>query len=328
MQTSTIHTTDVTLSNVAIQRGMNDYLSEKIFPPFNSQLQTAKILSIDPAGDLRRRKDTKRAPGAVANSRSIEITRPVRFACEGHAQREFIPDEHRATYATEIQAAMEATGNAMETLLLDKEIATVEMIEAAVVAGTITTDSPGSKWDDPAGDPIGDLKRKLHAIAKLTGVKPNRLAMDSAVLDFIAENADFIDRMKYTQLPEQSATAVILAAILGLPPGAIQTCNIALQNTAVEGQDESLSRIWGDNVLMYYQEPPKLKTMNFGMTVNWNHPELAPRAKGGIVNGIRVTTYRVDERDSDCVQADWWYEMLLLQPKVAHWFTNTTTALS
>jgi hypothetical protein len=328
MQTSTVHTTDVVLSNAAIQKGVNDYMGMKIFPGFNSALQTAKILSIDPTGDLRRRKNTARAPGTAANRSGVDITRPVRFACEDHAQAELIPDEHRAVMGPMNQPALDATDNAMDRLRLDFEIEVRDIIDNAASATDITTSSPTNKWDDPAGDPIGDLKRKIHELKENSGVKPNRVALDSAVLDFIAENPDFIDRVKYNQIPAASGTATALSQLVGLEPGAIVSCNIALQNQSKEGQAEDLVSIWGDRVLLYYAEPVKIKTMNFGMTVLWNHPDLQPRAMGGVAEGIRVVTYRDDSVSSDVVEAHWYYDILMLQPLVAHLFTNTTTSLS
>jgi hypothetical protein len=85
------------------------------------------------------------------------------------------------------------------------------------------------------------------------------------VWDKLKHHPAFLERVKYSQKGVISAD--LLASLVGVDRVIIAAAG---KNTAVEGQSDSMSYIWGKNAVLAYVNPRLgKKTITLGLTYQW-----------------------------------------------------------
>lgn len=316
---------DVALTNAVVTQGKNTFIADQILPLMPVTKQGGKIFEVDASFDGWRVIDDKRAPGAPAQLVEFDVNSTKTYFCDSHAAQSFVTDEERQQADEPIRPYLDKMMYTRDRLLLNREANLITALAATLTSGL--TSSPSNKWDNTSsGDPLGDIAGKINSITLACGVRPNRLAMDRVTLDYISRHPDFIDRFKHTTAPAgystREAKARALAQILDID--AVVVADVALKNTALQGQTASLAAMWSDNVLLYRYEQPSPDFTGLGM-----HPVWSTGPSGMGVDGAEVERFRHPDRTrkTDVVSVQMYYDQFITKSTCAHWFTNTLTAV-
>lgn len=259
---------DPVLSDVSVAYKNETYIAEAIFPVKTVKTQSGKYYKYNKAN--LRRNNTRRAPGGKANEVEFGLTTGTYFA-EDHALKDKIPFEDLEQADEALDLETDSTEMVTEMLMVDKEVALATTMAAT---GTITqnvTLSGTDQWSDfENSDPFDDISTAIATVQAAIGRRPNTLILGQETFNKLVLHPDIVDRIKYTS--GQSVTAEMLARLFD-----VKNCLIgsAVYNTAVEGQTDSLSFIWGKHAwLCYVPEVVRLKQVQFGLTLTYKTREV------------------------------------------------------
>lgn len=150
------------------------------------------------------------------------------------------------------------------------------------------------RFDQPGSDPVGYVQALGDSIEEATGYRPNRLTLGAKVYRTLANHAQILDRIKYTQ--RGVVTPDLLAELFE-----VQTVNVARgsSNQAKEGQADSVTRIADPKAfLLSYADTSasvSTETITAGAAFAWTN--LIPDQTNDL--GGVITRGRVGEGYSD-----------------------------
>ncbi len=291
---STVHL-DQFLTNVSIAYQNATFYGRQLFPIVPVAKQTNKY----PIFGKERFKlyDDSRRPGAEALERpGWRLSNDVYF-CDGHAQKEAIPDELKAQSDVpdiEIQTVEDLT----DAVWLRHEKAVFDAVLGAGSAVPNTTLSGTSQWSDFINsDPVTAIETQKAVIFKAIAKIPNTLLVSYPVFIQLRQHPRILDRFKYTQ------TAVLMPDHLRT---AFDIQNFwvagALKDTTNIGQPPTLDFVWGKNALLaWVPDQPGRRTIALGYTFAWIYD-------GGQNQGFLVKRYREEKRTADFIEVQIYYD--------------------
>lgn len=313
---------DRALSRVASGFNPGNYIAANVFPIVGTPKQQGQVYNIDPNNAFLIPRDNLRAPGNEPNLMDYEDPTTTSYDCVDHALVSYVPDEYRDQVDPEAEPALPNVERLVSNIQLGREKSLVTLL------GTLSqTSSPSTKWDNASGTPFEDIKDIFTTVENSVGRTPNAIAMDKFVARAISESAAYRERVKYTQAPISGVYGMDsfkagLGAILDIAPENIDVAD-AFENTAQKGQTKSMSRIWGENVLVYYKENPQSVnddvSQNLGMHIVYNSEP------SGVYGGFKVLRRRDDDRLSERVDVHSYYDQFLLNSGAGYLFTNVLT---
>lgn len=255
---------DPALSQVSIRYTNDTFIADLIFPMVKVAKQTGKYYVYDKA-NLRINK-TDRAAGSGANEIDFGLTTAA-FSCDDHALKEFVADEIQDQADAALNPLIDATETVTEQLLLDRENKLATILSSTGTMTQNTTLSGTSQWSDyNNSDPIGDIRTARTTVHQNTFRKPNTIIMGKQTFDMLAEHPQIIERVKYSQLGV--LTEELLARIFQVQKILVGEAG---SNTAVEGQTDSMSYIWGKIAVVAYIAPQvRLKQVTLGYTFTYS----------------------------------------------------------
>ena len=264
---------DKHLTQVAMNYRPQGMIADQIAPIINVGHQSDIIKTYNQA-DLWRIEDTLRSPGTAANKTSFQV------GSDNYIARNFalgfdVTVEDRANADAIFVRDLEATKtmNTQDKLFLDWEN---RVATAATTAANVSTSfTVASAWNDYANsDVFGDINTALDTVEDATGYRPNKMVASNLAWRGMSRNDNIVDKVQSAGVSgggmnarmQQVADLFELEAIL---------VGGAYYNSADEGQALSLSRIWGDNVLLYYA-PDRASTEapSFMYSFRWVKPGL------------------------------------------------------
>lgn len=256
---------DQVLTQMAMGYKPAGLIADVIAPIITVGKQSDYYLVYDRAGMLRI-ENTRRAPGTEAHKITRQVSSGTYFA-NNWALKDNVTIEDKANADP---AFVQALFNDRAQFLLDKLGLDWENRIAAQVTATANVGSSsgvGSEWDAGNGDVIGDIQTAMDNVQDLTGYRPNRCVMGLAAWRSARRSTDILNRLFGTNngggYPNTSQVANLLELEQIVVGG-------AYKNTANESQAESLSTVWGDDVLVYYAPPnPSRDRPSFMYSMRW-----------------------------------------------------------
>jgi hypothetical protein len=318
MPTPSKYYLDLALTGVAAGYAPGGLIATQVFPLVPAAKQSGKFWNIDSERRFLKILDTARGPGAEANRMGYNDPGTLSFFAMDHALTGFLPDEVKDQAEVEAQEAIPTVEDLVRLIALEREQNLVTLL------GTLSqTSSPSTKWDDPGGSAISDLKAQKETIRTAVGRSPNTIAITDQVLDLISETPDWKERVYQggftaTEV-ERIGPAALLASFVGVEKIFVAT---AYHNTAALGQPASMASIWGENVLLAYTENPRglnRPSQALGIHVAWSGGE------GKAMDGFLVERSRFEERKSDAFHVHHYYDQVLLNAGAGYLFTNVLT---
>jgi len=256
------------LTNVAINYRPQGFIADRIFPVVGVEKQTNMIKTYTQA-DLFRQERTLRAPGTEANKISNQVGSDS-YVALNYALKADVTLEDRANADLAFIRDLEEgrVMRVMDALALDWEVRIKNNVTNTSNVGTNTAVS--SAWTDLTNsDPLGDVWTQMDNVEGATGYRPNRVLFSGDAWRYFSRNDAVIDKVNQTGVTGGGLTASVEQAARLLQVDEVLVGN-AYENTAEEGIAQSLSRIWGDEVLCYYAPSrPSIELPSFGYSFRW-----------------------------------------------------------
>lgn len=276
---SSVHVSTA-LSNIAIKYKNPAFVAEKVAPvvPVVKEADTYYIFGKEELRD----KDSLRAAGAEANEIEWDVTTAT-YSAEEYALKYLLPDRIRDNADNAVRPRINTTEKLTNWIRLgyEKRVQTI----AQNVANVGGNHNVVTKWDAAAGqDPEQDVDTAKSSIRQTAGVDPNTIVMSQAVWQALRRwLKDQVTNMVYQEMIS-----------IGTPPATLWNMKLvvagSIENTAQEGQADSISDIWSDSVLVAYIEPnPSLDSMSFMYTFR-SRP-------------FRTKTWREETRDGEFIES-------------------------
>jgi hypothetical protein len=122
-------------------------------------------------------------------------------------------------------------------------------------------------WNRSGSTPIEDVADAQIAIQAITGYRPNVLVLGPYVYKDLKNNAEIIDRIKYSGMIPALATRNSLAALFEVDKILVAE---GVVNSAAKGATEDTDFIAGKHALLAYAAPsPGIKQPTAGYTFSW-----------------------------------------------------------
>lgn len=261
---------DIPLTNVAIAYRPEGMIADQIAPIVNVNKQSDSYYVWD-IGDAFRTEQDDRAPGTKANKIDFQVHSDTFFA-QNYALANMIPYEDienadAGQIFTERSARVEGV---KDKLMLNYEYRIAQQVTSGSNVGSYTTTA--SAWTDYTNaDPLGDLQTAINNVQDATGYRPNSVLFGNYAWREFRENSTVIDRMYGTAGTASAGRIVSQAQAASLLEVERLLVGGGYYNTTEEGQTESLSQIWNDNVLVYYAPmTPRKDKPSFMYSFRWN----------------------------------------------------------
>jgi hypothetical protein len=294
------------LTNLSIAY-MQEHLgvSSRVFPVVPVQKQSDRYF-VYSKGDLLRDEAQVRAPGTESAGMLYTIDNTPTYSCQKYALHQDVDDDLVANADAPLRPEQDAAEILTSKLLLKRDR---EFVNSYFKAGVWDTDltgvaaAPGAgeflQFDAASSDPIATIDDAKEAVAGLTGYMPNVIVMGPEVLHAVKNNAQVIDRIKYTQ--RGIITEDILAALFGVdevivPHGVV--------NTAVKGASDSVGRIFGKGVMVAYRpESPAIMKPSAGYCFSW------AGLYGAGNDGLRSKRFRMEHLNSVRIENEFAWDL-------------------
>ena len=257
------------LTNLALGFQQNAYAGQVLFPRIGVDMRAGKIITFG-REHFMQYGEMQRSPGAG--------TPRVKFgyASRDYALRDYsiegtLPIEHqqeqRATSkGFTIDGAKIAMTGAMTVVNNRLEIAQAQLatnLSGYPAANKVTLTS-GGQFNDAACDPNEVIQAGRSAIRAAIGKYPNTAVFSAKAIEETLDNPKILARLNYTGV--NVASVEDLKRIFRIP-------NIYIGEAITAADDETISDVWGRDVVLAYTETASLTQMGmptYGVTYQLN----------------------------------------------------------
>lgn len=304
------------LSNVAIAYRPMGMIADKVAPIVQVPKQSGAYYVWNKADALRIEND-QRAPGTKANIITRAMESGTYFA-KNYALADLVPYEDienaDAGYLfTERGSRVE---NIMDKLHLSWEQRLANTVNSTSNVGSSA--SVSSAWSDSTAgnsDPIGDVNTAIYNVQDSTGWRPNRIIFSQTGWRNFREHADVVDRIYGNVTNGKAARVVTIENVKALFEVDEVLIGGAYYNSADEGQSQTLTQLWGENVLVYYAPMRARKdTPSFMYTYRWNK-----------VMTMQAQVYQLPEEKAEKVEAGYYQDEKITASDLSFLITNTNS---
>jgi hypothetical protein len=252
------------------------------------------------------RDDAKlRAPGTESAGGGLTVDNTLTYYCPRYSYSHDIPDEVRDNTDAPYDQDREAAMLVADKLQMARERSFAANIFTTGIWGTNkVAGTDFNQWSNYAGStPLEDVTSWKDQVEALVGVEPNVCIIGKQVLvgsGGVSNGAgliwhpELIDTIKYTQRGQLSVD--LIASLFGFEKFLIGR---AIFTSTPEGTAEtsvSYSRIWGKNLLMYYNTPgPSIWKPTAIQTIVWNRVANAVQ----YIKRMRIETKEIDRLEGN-----------------------------
>lgn len=244
------------------------YIGLQLMPIYKTPEKSSTFMVI-PKEQLLSIQDTARASGGAYGRDDFEYERG-KYATSEHGWETPIDDSERNLFEREAPGMADqiATQRAWDIILRGQE----KRIAGKVFnAGNFTAHPVGNEWSKAAlGTPITDVKDAKAAFRRQCGMDPDAMALGNTAFENLRNNAQIVDRIKYTfpgiQIADMNASQ--LAQALGVPQVLVGK---GVYNSAKKGQAAVIADIWDDEyaALVKISSGPDTRRPGLGRTYLW-----------------------------------------------------------
>jgi hypothetical protein len=290
---------DPLLSNLSVAYKNPNYVADTIFPEVQVKTATGYYFTYDKSKFTA--ANTLRAPSTRANRVNFGLTKTAYGPLVEHSLEQDLPDEVFEQQQAPFDLNVDAMEDVTERILLDKEVDAYTQLSTTPDATLSGTD----KWSDYANsDPIGNVQTAVDTIQKAALVHANTLLLSYPVFAKLRNHPAIIERIKYSE--RGIVTPEIMAAVFDIGRVIIAA---AEQNTAKEGQTETLDYVWGKTAaVLFITATPGIRMVTYGYT-------------------FRIGPRQVERWDDRAVKAQFirvtdWYEQMIVATACKYFFAT------
>lgn len=306
---------------MAYIQDQNNFIADRVFPALPVKKQSDRYF-LYPKGIWFRAEAQERAPGTESAGSGWTVDSTPTYFARIYAVHKDIDDPTRANFDDPLDADRDSTEWVTMQMYLRREKVWVANYFTTGVWGldlTGVTAAPAAnqflRWDQAGSTPIQDIHKQVIRIAEQTGYRPNKLVLGPYVFNILRDHADVLDRIKYTQ--RGLVTQDILASLFGVDEVLIP---YASENTAIEGEADTIAFIASKGALLVYSNPaPSILKPSGGYTFGWSG------FVGAAQNGVRIKSFRVEPIESDRIEGEMAFDMKVVASDVATFFATAVS---
>ena len=297
--------------SVAYMQEADAFVASRAFPQVSVTKQTDKYFVYDQA-DFFRDQVQRRADGTQSAGTGYSLS-TASYSAEVYALHKDIGDQTRANADDPLDMDMDATRFLTQQMLIRQE---VEWASAAFNTGIWGTDStPGVLWDAANSTPIANIETGKNAVLTATGYVPNTVIMSYKVFSALMDNADIVDRIKYTSV--ESVSEDLLARLFNVDRVLIMA---GTYNTAANGATASYSQIGDKDVLLCYTpDNPGLMKPSAGYTMVWNG------VSSGMGTSSAISRFRLEAEKADRIEIEAAWDTKIVSSALGYFLSNVTS---
>tara|TARA_R100000353_G_scaffold77868_1_gene58877 strand:+ start:25 stop:978 length:954 start_codon:yes stop_codon:yes gene_type:complete len=304
---------DAPLTNLSVgfKNDMTNFVADRVFPTVPVAKQTDKFFKYT-QDDFFRTDAKLRGPGTESAGSGYNLSTDT-YSCDVIALHKDIADQTRANADAPLDMNRDAVEFLTQHMMLKRELDWASTFFTASAYTNDVNDDTTTPVKFDASTAITLIQEKMDAVEALTGYRPNKLVCGVQAFTDLKNNADVLDRIKYTQ--QGVVTEQLLASLLGLEEVMVAR---AIRNTANEGATASYSRIYGANnaLLAYAPSTPSLMQPSLGYTFTWSGYQ-------GSNEGQRVSRFRMDHLRADRIEMEMSYDQKMISSSLGFFFTDT-----
>lgn len=263
---------DMLLSEMALNYRPEGFIADMVMPIVRVGKQSDLYVEFSREDKLRQ-QETKRAPSTEAKMIHQNVGSASYYA-NNYALKMGVTLEDKLNadpiFLTEIIEGR--TEFILDHLLLDWEVRVAGLIHNPSNVGS--SSSVSSAWNvaGGGGDPIGDVNQALDNVHLSNGIRPNRITFGLEAWKSIRRHESVRNIIFGVNNGGGFASREQVANLFEVDQVLVGG---AFQNTGEEGLTESLSAIWGDDVLISYSPMTASKEKpSFAYSFRWQKPGL------------------------------------------------------
>jgi hypothetical protein len=263
---------DKLLTNVSSGYVPEGYISETIFPFVGVVQKTGKLGKY---GLSHLRIENSRKAGRGAYRRVETITRSTTgYDIEGHGLEGVVtPDDYR-NVEQPFDAERDETMGLTTALWLEKEkIVADALADTAVLTQNTTLSGTAQFSDYNNSDPVSVIVTGKKAVKAGCGLPPNAAILSWEVAETLRFHPQLLDMLGFKYARPGGLSDQELATVFGVQKILV---GMAMYESAVEGQTEALSNIWGKHILLA-RLPDSAAVMQTSLGYRFGYAGQSPR---------------------------------------------------
>ena len=302
----------LTQMSVAYMQEAFAFVASRAFPQVSVAKQSDKYFVYDQA-DFFRDQVQRRADGTQSAGTGYSLS-TASYSAEVYALHKDIGDQTRANADAPLDMDMDATRFLTQQMLIRQE---VEWAASAFTTGIWGNDvTPGTLWSAAGSTPIADVETAKNAVLTDTGYVPNTVIMSYKVFSALMDNADIVDRIKYTS--QESVTEDLLARLFNVDRVLIMA---GTYNTAANGATASYSQIGDRDALVCYTPAnPGLMVPSAGYTMVWNG------VSSGFGTSSAISRFRMEAEKADRIEIESAWDTKIVSSALGYFLSNCVAA--
>ena len=302
----------LTQMSVAYMQEAFAFVASRAFPQVSVAKQSDKYFVYDQA-DFFRDQVQRRADGTQSAGTGYSLS-TASYSAEVYALHKDIGDQTRANADAPLDMDMDATRFLTQQMLIRQE---VEWAASAFTTGVWGSDvTPGTLWSAASSTPIADVETAKNTVLTNTGYVPNTVIMSYKVFSALMDNADIVDRIKYTS--QESVTEDLLARLFNVDRVLIMA---GTYNTAANGATASYSQIGDRDALVCYTPAnPGLMVPSAGYTMVWNG------VSSGFGTSSAISRFRMEAEKADRIEIESAWDTKIVSSALGYFLSNCVAA--
>lgn len=259
---SSVHV-DTPLTNLAIQYKNLALVAEKVLPVVTVVKESDKYYVFSREELQLDEKSGFRAPGAPAREITWDVTSET-YSADEYAYSYLLPDRVVNNADVPVKPRLNTTKKLTNKLLNGWEYRVANYVQNTNNVGSSA--QPGVLWSAASGVVIeNNLDTAKDWVRQNAGIEPTSCLMSYTVKNYVKRDSTLRNLIRYT-VEGQGGWELIRNG--ELPPILFNLEVIiagAIRQSSVEGQTQTVTNIWNENVLVFYKEAaPALDALSFG----------------------------------------------------------------
>jgi hypothetical protein len=284
--------TDPVLVAISLAYKNPRLIADQIAPRIPVGKKEYKFLKY-PKGQMFTVPDTKVGRRGQPNKVNFDAQEEI-GACEDYGLDDAVPQDDIDNAPENYNPVEHATEGLRNLILLDREVRVATKVQDPDnFASTNKVQLSGTdRWNDTANsDPIGDITAGIDACI----MRPNKAVIGQAAWSKLRQHPDILKAVNKTAGDTGLASREAVAELFELEELIVGEGWV---NSAKPGQAVNLQRVWGKNMVLFYQDPTAntqrgmtfMLTPQFGSVVAGQEPDKNIGLRGGVVvrNGETV----------------------------------------
>ena len=307
-----------TLLSFDLMMSRRGFIGNKIFPVVEVDAAAGSFGRIPIESLLQRRNLVRAADGGYSRQNWNFV--PDYFKTQEYGAEDPVDDNNRNVYGGYFKAEQIAAMRVQDAVLRGYESRVAnQLFNTATYNGVSLTAAVSTPWSNKAAStPISDTAAAKANVYNAYGLRANTMVLDYIAFLNLQQNADLINRIKFSGLmnPDtEDVTAVALAQAFGIKQVLVGD---AQQNGANEGQAAALAPIWSSGFCWvgYCAETEDIAEPCVGRTFHWD-------GDGSTINGT-MESYRDEKVRGDVVRCRHQTEEKMLVPQAGFLLSNIT----